>query len=252
MGITALAIIGAAMVLTMPLDVHAQEPPHIITGGVRTGNLAGAEDGTVIRAIIDGEERGSATVKDNTYTISVTKGEEKTITFAANDRPIRERAEWEAGGATQMNLTIFGEGEMQQHLLHNAECYAIVWGTGDKEYVDRRQYLGHLKILNGHRAKAGPPGQPGDQGPPGLRGNTGAKGPSGPTGTTGPAGPQGPSGEDGPQGNPGPTGPEGNTGRPAPGNNPAPYAICMLISITALGIAGQNWRTERQSRKRTG
>ena len=210
-----LAVLAAIMLaVLLPSHAAAQETeklPHVIIGNATVDGVP-AQNGTVITAMVDGQEAGSSMVTgpDGRFESLMVIVEGEEITFMIGEVLAEERIVWKKGGATVQNLN-----------ASTAERPTPVASPG----------------------REGPPGakgDQGDQGDQGSRGYTGASGPAGPPGDIGPAGPagrQGQTGADGadgadgwggPPGPPGPTGPEGGGGKML-------GILGIILGILALG-----------------
>ena len=78
-------MVGMVVLLVIPVVVSAQVLPHIIQGNAMIDGEP-APDGTVVTAMIDGEEVGSAAVSNGRYSMIIDQGETgnysgKTVTF---------------------------------------------------------------------------------------------------------------------------------------------------------------------------
>ena len=99
-------IIVVLLMVALPDATLAQQiPPHVFTGIVTIDGVS-APVGTVITAIIDGVNQGSATVQaGGQYQLQVSQGAGTGITFKIGNLDANETATWEQGGATLLNLT---------------------------------------------------------------------------------------------------------------------------------------------------
>ena len=202
-GVHILAVLAVIMLaILLPEHAAAQEAeklPHVIIGNAIVDGVP-AQNGTVITAMVDGQEAGSSMVtgpdgKFENLTVIV-EGEE--ITFLIGEVPAEERIVWTRGGATVQNLNTSTSERPTQYASPGRE---------------------------GPPGPKGDQGEQGNQGDQGSRGYTGASGPAGPPGDIGPAGPAGLQGQagadgadgadgwEGPPGPPGPTGPVGGGGK---------------------------------------
>ena len=211
-GVHMMAVLAVIMLaVLLPAHAAAQETeqlPHVIIGNATVDGVT-AQNGTVITAMVDGEEAGSSMVTgpDGRFEnlMVIVEGEE--ITFMIGEVLAEERVVWKKGGATVQNLN-----------ASTAERPTPVASPG----------------------REGPPGAKGDQGDQGSRGYTGASGPAGPPGDSGPAGPAGRQGQagadgaDGADGWGGPPGPPGPTG-PGAGSGKMLGILGIVLGILALG-----------------
>jgi outer membrane biosynthesis protein TonB len=79
-------------------------PPHIFIGSV-TIDGAPAPDGTVVTALVNGAEVGSAVVTDGKFTNLQVGAAGQTVTFRVGEVTANETATTEVGGATVVDLT---------------------------------------------------------------------------------------------------------------------------------------------------
>jgi hypothetical protein len=79
-------------------------PPHIFIG---TASIDGAPapDGTVVTALVNGAEVGSAVVQNGKYTNIQVGLSGQTVTFRVGSLNAKETATTEVGGADVVNLT---------------------------------------------------------------------------------------------------------------------------------------------------
>ena len=221
-----LAVLAVIMLaILLPAHAAAQEKeqlPHVIIGNATVDGVP-ARNGTVITAMLDGQEAGSSMVTgpDGRFENLIVTGEGEEITFMIGEIMAEERIVWTKGGATVQNL--------------NAS-------TAERPTP---------AASPGREGPPGPKGDQGDQGDQGSRGYTGASGPAGPPGDSGPAGPagrQGQTGADGadgadgwggPPGPPGPTGPGGDSGKML-------GIMGIILGILALGGVAAVYLRPRQ------
>ncbi len=96
----------------IPVAVSGGSFPHVFVG---TASIDGslADDGTEVVALIDGEEAGTAIVRDGKFTMLLveTGGKSyggKTITFTVGEVPAPETSTWMRGEATSLELNASG------------------------------------------------------------------------------------------------------------------------------------------------
>ena len=199
----------AVLLLTSSSIVSAQKmPPHGFLGSA-TVNSSPAADGTVVAALVDGQQVTAKAVTDGSYPVLLVGLTDsyvgKTVTFTIGGIPAVETALWQQGEVTELNLTATPATELTS--IGTSEPIPVM-ATGEK----------------GDTGPAGPPGQQGVQGP---------AGPSGSGGPAGPAGSAGPAGVAGPQGTQGLTGPEG-----AAGTNGSSLTGILALVFAALAFIG--------------
>ena len=102
-----LAVLSAlALLLTLPALAYGQGtgiPPHVFTGKAMVNGQT-APDGTMVSAMIDGQERGSVEVMDGKYALAVKAGNGTEVSFMVGDAMVMEKGEWMMGGASMMDL----------------------------------------------------------------------------------------------------------------------------------------------------
>lgn len=239
-----LALVTAMVLLmTIPMMVSAQKaPPHAIVG-TATLDGATAAEGTVVAALVDGTEGGTATADaDGGFVLLVEPGDDdsfagKTISFTVGGKDAAETTDWVQGNAEEIDLTA-GEG---------AAVTAATTTTATATGADGAD---------------GSPGLPGRRGIQGLQGETGPAGPTGATGAIGGSGPSGASGSDGAtgatgaQGSPGATGATGATGAQGAagaagaagsGGSNVLGIIALILGIVAIVGVGAVFVTGRRS-----
>ena len=103
--------LGLVMLFIIPATVSAQRvPPHVFVG---TATMAGAAapDGTMVTAMVDGQEAASTMVAGGAggYTLLVDQGDMsftgKTVTFRVGGTDAAESATWMQGGANELDLS---------------------------------------------------------------------------------------------------------------------------------------------------
>jgi hypothetical protein len=86
---------------------QAQLPPHVFIGTVMIDG-APAPDGTVVTALVNSAEVGSAVVTNGEFTNLQVGVPGETVTFRVGDLTTNETATTEVGGATVVDLTASG------------------------------------------------------------------------------------------------------------------------------------------------
>ena len=180
------ALLVAILTLSPSVASAQPAPPHLFIGSATIdGNPAA--DGTVVAALVDGQQVVAEPVSGGSYTIIVEPKTGsffgKTVTFMIGGIPAKQTALWVEGLATELNLT----ATPTQPTPVPPPTATPVLVVGEK----------------------------GDAGPSGPQGSQGVQGPSGPPGVGGPpgsAGAAGPAGVAGPTGSQGLTGSEGDLG----------------------------------------
>ncbi len=207
-----------ALFLLLPPTVSAQRAiPHAFLG-LATVNGSPAADGTVVAALVDGNQVTAKSVVDGSYPVLLVESTTesfagKTVTFTIGGIQAAETAVWQQGEVTELNLT--------------ASPSAALSSTGTPTPAP---------VLI-----AGPQGEQGLRGEQGLQGVQGPAGPPGSGGPAGPAGSAGPAGAAGPPGSQGLTGRAGETGQ---GASSVVSILALLLAIFAfLGtFGGMLWR----------
>jgi len=196
---------------TLPAVAYAQEsPPHIFIGSVLGVGGGSVAVGTVVTAYINGELKGSTTVKaGGKYQLEVKQGTGTGISFKIGNFDVAETATWAFGGAMVLTLT--------------AVSTVVIQPTP-------------VTSVQGPQGETGPQGSPGAPGAPGAQGAPGATGPQGETGATGAAGPTGSAGSAGA------VGPAGEAGGSIFG------IIALLLSAVAATLALVAFLGSRTSR----
>jgi hypothetical protein len=205
------------LLLMLPSVVSAQRPiPHAFLGSA-TVNGSPAADGTVVAALVDGQQVAAKSVTGGTYPVLLVEpsGESfdgKTVTFTIGGIAAAQTFIWQQGEVTELNLTA-----------------TPVIGSPDSTPTPAPVLV---------------PGPKGDVGPSGQQGLQGVQGPAGPPGSGGPAGPAGsagPAGVAGPSGSQGMTGPDGDSG--ADGNSLVGTLALIFAGLAFLGtFGGMVWR----------
>ena len=205
------------LLLMLPLVVSAQRViPHAFLGSA-TVNGSPAANGTVVAALVDGQQVAAKSVTSGAYPVLLVEpsGESfdgKTVTFTIGGIAAAQTFVWQQGAVTELNLTA-----------------TPVIGSPDSTPTPAPVLM---------------PGPKGDAGPSGQQGLQGVQGPAGPPGSGGPAGPAGsagPAGVAGPPGSQGLTGPDGDSG--ADGNSLVGTLALIFAGLAFLGtFGGMVWR----------
>ena len=185
------AVVILATIISMSITPEAQAqpmPPHLITGRAANQGIF-APEGTLVRAMVDGEEKGRGSIQDGRYTLAVEKGTDETITFLINDHPAQEQVEWQPSETTELNLNVIDWPNIDQYVYESAKCYGKL--TTDRGIIPADK----PEIKESRHQDYMPPSAPGRRGPTGNRGPRGDQGPTGETGPQGKQGPAGPPGE---------------------------------------------------------
>jgi hypothetical protein len=205
------------LLLMLPSVVSAQRViPHAFLGSA-TVNGSPAANGTVVAALVDGQQMAAKSVTGGTYPVLLVEpsGESfdgKTVTFTIGGIAAAQTYIWQQGEVTELNLT--ATPVIGSPAATPAPAPVLVLGP---------------------KGDAGPTGQQG------LQGVQGSAGPSGSGGPAGPAGSAGPAGVAGPPGSQGLTGPDGDTG--ADGNSLVGILALIFAVLAFLGtFGGMVWR----------
>ena len=205
------------LLLMLPSVVSAQRViPHAFLGSA-TVNGSPAANGTVVAALVDGQQMAAKSVTGGTYPVLLVEpsGESfdgKTVTFTIGGIAAAQTYIWQQGEVTELNLTA-------------TPVIGSPAATPTPAPV----------LVLGPKGDAGPTGQQG------LQGVQGSAGPSGSGGPAGPAGSAGPAGAAGPPGSQGLTGPDGDTG--ADGNSLVGILALIFAVLAFLGtFGGMVWR----------
>ena len=205
------------LLLMLPSVVSAQRvAPHGFLGSA-TVNGSPAANGTVVAALVDGQQMAAKSVTGGTYPVLLVEpsGESfdgKEVTFTIGGIAAAQTYIWQQGEVTELNLTA-------------TPVIGSPAATPTPAPV----------LVLGPKGDAGPTGQQG------LQGVQGSAGPSGSGGPAGPAGSAGPAGVAGPPGSQGLTGPDGDTG--ADGNSLVGILALIFAVLAFLGtFGGMVWR----------
>ena len=205
------------LLLMLPSVVSAQRViPHAFLGSA-TVNGSPAANGTVVAALVDGQQMAAKSVTGGTYPVLLVEpsGESfdgKTVTFTIGGIAAAQTYIWQQGEVTELNLTA-------------TPVIGSPAATPTPAPV----------LVLGPKGDTGPTGQQG------LQGVQGSAGPSGSGGPAGPAGSAGPAGAAGPPGSQGLTGPDGDTG--ADGNSLVGILALIFAVLAFLGtFGGMVWR----------
>jgi len=213
------ALLVAILTLSPSVASAQPAPPHLFIGSATIdGNPAA--DGTVVAALVDGQQVAAEPVSGGSYTIIVEPKTGsffgKTVTFMIGGIPAKQTALWVEGLATELNLTATPTQPTPVPPPPPAATATPVLVVGEK----------------------------GDAGPSGPQGSQGVQGPSGPPGVGGPpgsAGAAGPAGVAGPTGSQGLTGPGGDSG--SKGSSLFGILALVFAFLAVLGtFGGVLWR----------
>ena len=223
--------------LIFPALVSAQSAPakpHVFLGSV-TGTNGPAQDGTVVNALIDDQQVGTAIVANGDYPALLVEqplGSSyvgKEVTFTIGGLAAAESKIWVEGEASILNLTVA------------PVVVANPTATPQPESTPGSFVLRGDKGDPGEQGETGAKGDDGDPGPSGPSGQQGPSGPAGPPGQSGQAGPSGPAGPAGPSGSSGPAGVQGSQGPIGPAGSSSSSTIASLALVfggLALVMAG--------------
>lgn len=212
-----IATIVALLLILSSIASAQRVIPHAFLGSA-TVNGSPAADGTVVAALVDGQQVTAKSVTGGTYPVLLVESTTdsfvgKTVTFTIGGIPAAETADWLQGEVTELNLTA------------TPAVGTTTTGTPTPAPV----------------TVAGEKGDPGPVGPQGPQGVQGAAGPPGSGGPAGPAGSAGPAGVAGPQGTQGLTGPEGDAG--ADGSSLTGILALVFAILAFIGtFGGMLWR----------
>ena len=205
------------LLLMLPSAVSAQRViPHAFLGSA-TVNGSPAANGTVVAALVDGQQVAAKSVTGGTYPVLLVEPsggsfDGKTVTFTIGGIAAAQTFIWEQGEVTELNLT-------------DTPVIGLPVATSTPEPV----------LLLGPKGDAGPSGQQGLQGVQGSAGPPGSGGPAGPAGSAGPAGVAGPPGSQGL------TGPDGDSG--VDGSSLFGILALIFAVLAFLGtFGGMIWR----------
>ena len=208
------------LLLMLPSVVSAQgvppPRPHGFLGSA-TVNGSPAANGTVVAALVDGQQVAAKSVTGGTYPVLLVEpsGESfdgKTVTFTIGGIAAAQTFIWQQGEVTELNLTATSVIESPAATPTPAPVLVL-----------------------GPKGDAGPSGQQGLQGVQGSAGPPGSGGPAGPAGSAGPAGVAGPPGSQGL------TGPDGDSG--VDGSSVVGILALIFAVLAFLGtFGGMVWR----------
>ena len=210
------------LLLMLPSVVSAQGVPlpHGFLGSA-TVNGSPAANGTVVAALVDGQQVAAKSVTGGTYPVLLVEpsGESfvgKTVTFTIGGIAAAQTFIWQQGEVTELNLT----------------ATPVI---GSPASTPTPTPTPAPVLVPGPQGDAGPSGQQGLQGVQGAAGPPGSGGPAGPAGSAGPAGVAGPPGSQGL------TGPDGDSG--ADGNSLVGTLALIFAGLAFLGtFGGMVWR----------
>jgi len=213
-------LVGMVLLFAIPSIVSAQPAVHVFVGTV-TLDGAAAADGMAVAAWIDGNEVGTATVAGGSYNLTVDAGTGssyagQTVAFTVGGNAAGQTADWNAGDATELNLTATSDTPP---------------GGDEPKTDDGAMMMGEEgpRGITGRRGVAGADGSDGAAGAAGAKGDPGAAGAAGAAGS---AGADGSAGQAGSAGAPGAKGDEGDSG----GSGLA--IVALILAIIALVGAG--------------
>ena len=227
-----IAVAVVAFLFLMPSGASAQRViPHAFLG-LATINGSPAADGTVVAALVDGQQVAAKSVSGGSYPVLLIEPANdsfvgKIITFTIGGIPANETALWTQGEVTQLNLSA-----TPSPLAPTATPVPAPTATPVPAPTPTPVIV------------VGEKGEPGQRGAQGSQGSQGVQGPSGPPGVGGPpgsAGAAGPAGVAGPTGSQGLTGPEGEHGDK--GSSLFGILAFVFAIIAFLGtFGGMFWR----------
>jgi len=216
------ALLVAILTLSPSLASAQPAPPHLFIGSATIdGNPAA--DGTVVAALVDGQQVVAEPVSGGSYTKMVEPKMGsffgKTVTFMIGGIPAKQTALWVEGWATELDLTATPTQPTPVPPATTAATATPVLVVGEK-------------------GEAGPPGPSGPQGSQGVQGPSGPPGVGGPPGSAGAAGPAGVAGPIGSQGLAGPGGDPGSKGSSLFGILALVFALLAFLGT----FGGVLWR----------
>jgi hypothetical protein len=101
----------SALLLPLGYPIEAQSPPHVFVGQATIDGVP-VPDGTIIRAVVNGEyvPKAETAVQDGKYAVIVeqpkeTGTAEAAIGFVVGDYPAQQSGYWKMGEATHLDLT---------------------------------------------------------------------------------------------------------------------------------------------------
>ena len=222
-----IAVAVVAFLFLMPSGASAQRViPHAFLG-LATINGSPAADGTVVAALVDGQQVAAKSVSGGSYPVLLVEPANdsfagKIVTFTIGGIPANETALWKQGGATSLNLSATpSPGTPTATPVPAATAVPVPTPTP--------------VIVVGEK---GEPGQRGAQGSQGVQGPSGPPGVGGPPGSAGAAGPAGVAGPTGSQGLTGPEGEHGDKGSSLFGILAFVFAIIAFLGT----FGGMFWR----------
>lgn len=168
-----LAVVALLLLPALALADTPPEPPCRFYGTVTVDGAAVA-DGTVITAMIGGDQLTTATPAEgystSTYAIKIgvdteyTEG--ATVTFMIGDRAAAQTGTWAKGGNIEVNLTA-GQAGPQAGAITDVQVTSLAAGsdpTVDWDPVSGVLTLGIPDGATGPAGAAGDDGQPGEEG----------------------------------------------------------------------------------------
>ena len=251
----------AALLVSVPAIVSAQEPPPNRFYGTVSIDGRPAAVGTVVSAWANGEQVATVTTTTTGRypTLEVRRLTAGTpITFRVNGVDANETANWRQGGIVERNLTASSTTvPPTQEAPPTAEPTVpprVIRGATGPEGPEGPEGPQGPAGEPGAQGPAGPRGIPGADGAPGAPGMDGAPGPQGERGADGARGPQGEAGDQGqqgPQGSAGPAGERGQQGMEGPqgasGGGFLIAIIALIVAALALLTVVARWIWELQA-----
>ena len=225
-----IAVAVVASLFLMPSGASAQRViPHAFLG-LATINGSPAADGTVVAALVDGQQVVAKSVSGGSYPVLLVEPANdsfagKIVTFTIGGIPANETALWTQGEVTELNLSATpSPGTPTATPAPTATPVPAPTPTP--------------VIVVGEKGEPGQRGAQGPQGPQGVQGPSGPPGVGGPPGSAGAAGPAGVAGPTGSQGLTGPEGEHGDKGSSLFGILAFVFAIIAFLGT----FGGMFWR----------
>ena len=228
-----IAVAVVASLFLMPSGASAQRViPHAFLG-LATINGSPAADGTVVAALVDGQQVVAKSVSGGSYPVLLIEPANdsfvgKIITFTIGGIPANETALWTQGEVTQLNLSA-----TPSSLAPTATPVPAPTATPVPAPTPTPTPTPVIVV-----GEKGEPGQRGAQGSQGVQGPSGPPGVGGPPGSAGAAGPAGVAGPTGSQGLTGPEGEHGDKGSSLFGILAFVFAIIAFLGT----FGGMFWR----------
>ena len=196
-----IAVAVVASLFLMPSGASAQRViPHAFLG-LATINGSPAADGTVVAALVDGQQVAAKSVSGGSYPVLLVEPANdsfvgKTVTFTIGGIPANETALWTQGEVSELNLSATPS-------LGTPTATPVPAATAIPAPTPTPVIVVGEKGEPGQRGAQGPQGVQGPSGPPGVGGPPGSAGAAGPAGVAGPTGSQGLTGPEGEHGDKG-------------------------------------------------